>query len=61
MFCVIEKALQKGELVLSQFEESLTSAYYKHSSVILTSYSHINDLDKYTQHIWNVTLSSHRE
>ncbi len=51
MFCVIEKALQRDELVLSQFEESLTSAYCRHSSVILTSHSHMNDFDKYTQHI----------
>ncbi len=48
MFCVIEKALQKDELILSQFEESLTSAYCEHSSVILTSHLHTNDLDKYT-------------
>jgi hypothetical protein len=39
-FCVIKKALQRGELVLLQFEESLTSAYCEHSLVILTSHSH---------------------
>ncbi len=51
MFCVIEKALQKGELVLLQFEESSTSAYCGHGLVILTSHPHMNDLDEYTQHI----------
>jgi len=43
--------LQRGELVLLQFEESLTSACCRHSLVILMSHSHMNDLDEYTQHI----------
>jgi len=68
MFCVIEKALQRDRIVLSedrlvllQLEEFLTSAYCEHDSVILTTHSHMNDLDEYTQHIWNVTSSSHKE
>jgi hypothetical protein len=55
-----EKALQRGGLVLSQFEEFLTSACCEHSSMILMSHSHTNGLNEYTQHIWNVTSSSHR-
>jgi len=51
MFCIIKKALQRGKLVLLQFEESLTSVYCGHSLVILTSHSHMNDLNEYTQHI----------
>jgi len=51
MFCIIKKALQRDRLVLSQSEESLTSAYYEHSLVIFMSHSHMNDLDEYTQHI----------
>jgi len=51
MFCVIKKALQRDRLILSQFEESLTSAYCEHDLVILMSHSHMNDLDEYTQHI----------
>jgi len=51
MFCIIKKALQRGELVLLQFEESLTLACCEHSLAILMSHSHMNDLDKYTQHI----------
>jgi len=58
MFCVTEKALQRDEIVLSedglvlfQLEEFLTSAYREHDSVILTSHSHMNDLDEYTQYI----------
>ena len=51
MFCVIKKALQRDEFVLSQSEESLVSAYCEHGLAISTSHSHMNDLDEYTQHI----------
>ncbi len=51
MFCITEKALQRGGLVLSQFEEFLTSVCCEHSSMILMSHSHTDGLSEYTQHI----------